>query len=123
MHGFGLAAAAAVVAVAIGASLLNRPDQNTGPAASPSSSVSPSPSGSVGPSLPPGVTTIDMGAETWALAVDDQSVWVQVGEAGVNRIDKAANRATGIRVEEMPQHAVRGLRASGRSTSAPESCG
>jgi len=44
-----------------------------------------------------------MGADTWALAIDDRSVWVQVGDIGIGRIDRATNQDTGIRVNEVPQ--------------------
>jgi streptogramin lyase len=49
------------------------------------------------------VDVIDMHTPTWALAVDDRSVWVQVGDVGMGRIDRATNTDTGIRVNEVPQ--------------------
>lgn len=104
----GLVAAAVVVAIA-GLSLLSRSEPPAGPittSPSPTASRSPSPtaspSPSPGPSLPAGVTAIDMGEETWALAVDATSVWVQVSESDIGRIDKATNLDTGIRVHEVP---------------------
>jgi streptogramin lyase len=106
MANVGYVAAAVVVAIA-GLALLNLGEPSVGPGvAPPTPTLSPSPSPSpsrAGPSLPPGVTTIDMGAETWALAVDQQSVWVQVGDTGMGRIDRATNRDTGFRVNEVPQ--------------------
>jgi streptogramin lyase len=101
----GLVAATLVVSVA-GLALVLRPGPAVGPAASPSPSVAPtptaSPSPSTGRSLPPGVIAIDMGEETWALAVDDASVWVQVSESDIGRIDRATNTDTGTRVHEVP---------------------
>ena len=77
------------------------PPPSASPVPSPTSSVRPSP---VGPlSAVPGVTAISMGADTWALAIDDRSVWVQVGDVGIGRIDRATNTDTGIRVNEVPQ--------------------
>ncbi len=101
-----LGLAAAVVVVAVAGLVLLRPGQpSVGPSAptpTPTPSTSPSPSRAA-PTFPPGVTAIDMGAETWALAVDDQSVWVQIGDVGMGRIDKATNRDTGVRVNEITQ--------------------
>jgi streptogramin lyase len=105
----GLAAAAAVAAVALAGLalvLVIRPAPTVLPGASPSPDASPSiasPAASLGPSLPPGVTSIDMGLDTWSLAIDDASVWVQIGETGTGRIDRKSNRDTGIRVPEVPQ--------------------
>jgi hypothetical protein len=48
------------------------------------------------------VTAIEMGEDAWSLAVDEQSVWVQVGDVGIRHIDRASNRATSVRVEEVP---------------------
>jgi len=101
----GLVAAALIVAV-VGFALISRPAPAVGPATSPNPSVAPSPTPSPSPSpgrsLPAGVTAIDMGEETWALAVDDQSVWVQVSESDIGRIDKGIGRDTGVRVHEVP---------------------
>ena len=102
----GLVAATFVVAV-VGLALVLRPGPAVGPANSPSPSVTPTPaappSPSPGRSLPPGVTAIDMGEETWALAIDDSSVWVQVSESDIGRIDRATNTDTRTRVHEVPQ--------------------
>jgi len=104
-----MAAIAAVVAVVVGAVFLTR---GTGPAIvagspTPAPSASPSPTGSPPAATPfskvPGVTIIDVGEPTWALAVNEESVWVQVGDVGMGRIDRATNRDTGIRVNEVPQ--------------------
>ena len=93
-----LTAAAALLALgAVSLILLVRQGQPFVPGATPAPTASPS------PSLPPGVTTIDMGLETWALAVDESSAWVQVGESGMGRIDRATNTDTGTRVNEVPQ--------------------
>jgi streptogramin lyase len=55
------------------------------------------------PSLAANVAAaIDMGDQTWSLAVDEQSVWVQVGEVGIGRIDRSTNRDSGVRVDEVP---------------------
>ncbi len=108
----GLVAAVVVVAV-VGAVLLSlpRPPEGVGigspsPTATalptPTVSSTSSPSPAVGSSLPPGVTAIDMGEETWTLAVDDQSVWVQVSESDIGRIDKATGVDTGVRAHEIP---------------------
>ena len=101
----GLVAAALIVAV-VGFALVSRPEPAVGPATSPSPSVAPTPSASPSPSpgrlLPAGVTAIDMGEETWGLAVDDQSVWVQVGESDSGRIDKRLGLDTDVRVHEVP---------------------
>ena len=103
----GLVAAALLVAIA-GVALLYRggPSPGTGtsspsPSTTPSPTASPSPS--AGPTLPVGVTTIDMGEETWALAIDAASVWVQVSESDIGRIDRATNLDTGTRVHEVPR--------------------
>jgi hypothetical protein len=72
-----------------------------GPSPSSSSLPAATPAAS-GPSLPGGVTAIDMGADTWSLAIDERSVWVQVGDTGIARIDRATNRDTDIRVPEIP---------------------
>ena len=103
-----LAAVAAAVAVVVGAVFLTR---GTGPSMV-AGSPTPAPSGSAPPSASPpaatpfsavpGVTIIDMGAPTWALAVNEESVWVQVGDVGIGRIDRATNRDTGIRVNKVP---------------------
>jgi streptogramin lyase len=106
-----LAVAAVVVLAVVGVANLRpsaspngaggTPAPNASPSPSSTSSPSPSP---VGPSSAvPGVTAIGMGADTWALAIDDRSVWVQVGDVGIGRIDRATNRDTGIRVNEVPQ--------------------
>jgi YVTN family beta-propeller protein len=104
-----LAAIAAAVAVVVGAVFLTR---GTGPSMvagspTPAPSVSVPPSASPPAATPfsavPGVTVIDMGAPTWALAVNAESAWVQVGDVGMGRIDRATNRDTGIRVNEVPQ--------------------
>ena len=103
-----LAAVAAAIAVIVGAVILTR---GTGPSTvtgspSPAPSLSPPPAGSPPAATPfstvPGVTIIDMEEQTWALAVDAESVWVQVGEVGIGRIDRATNRVTGTRVPEVP---------------------
>ena len=44
-----------------------------------------------------------MGEETWALAIDTASVWVQVSESDIGRIDRATNIDTRTRVHEVPQ--------------------
>jgi streptogramin lyase len=101
----GLVAAAAVVVAIVGSSLLNRPGQPTaqGPSTpSPSATRTDAPTPSAPPSLPAGVTAIDMGIDTWSLAIDDRSVWVQVGDTGIGRIDRSTNLDTGIRVAEVP---------------------
>jgi hypothetical protein len=107
--GRALAAVAAAVVVVVGAVLLTR---GTGPtivagSPTPPPSASPSPSASPPVATPfspvPGVSIIDMGAPTWALAVNEASAWVQVGDIGMGRIDRATNRDTGIRVNEVPQ--------------------
>jgi streptogramin lyase len=103
----GLAVAAAVVVAVVGFSVVYRPGPPSGSdALAPSASATTTPSTTATarptPSPVPGVTKIDMGAETWALAIDDQSVWVQVGDVGIGRIDRATNRDTGIRVNEVP---------------------
>jgi streptogramin lyase len=85
----------------------------SGPAAVPTASPSaptatPTPTSTIpssaGPaSLAPGViAAIDMGIDTWSLAIDEKSVWVQVGDVGIGRIDRATNLDTGIRVAEVP---------------------
>jgi hypothetical protein len=101
-----LVAASVAIAVVLG-SLLWLPDGN--PAASPSPSatrpfITPSPR----PTLPPGVTPIDMGIATWGLTVDERSVWVQVGDVGYQRIDRLTNTDTGIYVGEVPAMAFAG---------------
>jgi virginiamycin B lyase len=105
----GLAIAAAVVVAVIGISALSQIGSSNNIGGSPSPSVSPTPSASpaaesigTAPSPLPGVTAIDMGSDTWALAVDDRSVWVQVGDVGIGRIDRLTNTDTGIRVKEVP---------------------
>jgi hypothetical protein len=106
-----LAVAAVVVLAVVGVANL-RPSTSPGGAdGTPAPSASPAPSSTpsirptpVSPSSAvPGVTAIGMGADTWALAIDDRSVWVQVGDVGIGRIDRATNRDTGIRVNEVPQ--------------------
>lgn len=105
----GLAAAAVVAIGAISLMILGRPGQpvvpgNSSATASPADSPTAGPpTESPAPSLPPGVTTIDMGLDTWALTVDESSVWVQVGDSGMGRIDRATNTDTGTRVPEVPQ--------------------
>ena len=108
----GLAAAAAIVllVVAVAGPWRGSPPAGTGgsPSRAPTPSASwTSPSGTSVTTVP-GVTTIDMGQETWALTVDDQSVWVQVGEVGIGRIDRTTNRDTGIRVNEVPHMQLEG---------------
>ncbi|MFL5776536.1 MAG: hypothetical protein ACJ76W_09705, partial [Chloroflexota bacterium] len=104
-----LAAVAVLAAVGLGALALVfvvRPAPTVLPGASPSPESSPSIAGSASApvgSLPPGVTTIDMGIDTWSLAIDDASVWVQVGESGMGRIDRATNKDSRIRVPEVPE--------------------
>ena len=61
-------------------------------------------------SLPPGVIAIDMGIDTYTLAVDARSVWVQVGEVGYQRIDRLTNRDTGVYVPEVPGLDFSGVR-------------
>ena len=101
-------AAAAVVLATIGVSALLLRGTQTAPGISPPAPTAPaapatmSPSPSPSPSLPPGVTAIEMGSDTWSLAVDDRSVWVQVGDVGIGRIDRAQNTDTGQRVPEVP---------------------
>jgi hypothetical protein len=105
------AVAAVVVLGVMGAAILYRagPPNSSGGVPSPTASPTPNPTASVRPSpsgpfsAVPGVTAIDMGAETWALAIDDRSVWVQVGDVGIGRIDRAINQDTGIRVNEVPE--------------------
>ena len=106
--GRALAAVAAAVALVVGAVFLTRgtgPSTVAGsPTPAPSASASPvkSPPAATPSSAVPGVTVIDMGAPTWALAIDEDSAWVQVGDVGIGRIDRATNRDTGIRVSEVP---------------------
>jgi len=103
--------AAVVVLGIVGAASLRQsgPSNGAGGTATPTASPSPSSTSSVKPtpsgpfSKVPGVTAIGMGADTWALAIDDRSVWVQVGDIGIGRIDRATNQDTGIRVNEVPQ--------------------
>ena len=106
------AAIAAVVVLGIVGAVSLRPSGSpNGAGGTPAPTASPSPSATssvkptpVGPfSNVPGVTAIGMGADTWALAIDDRSVWVQVGDIGIGRIDRATNQDTGIRVNEVPQ--------------------
>lgn len=86
----GLAAAATIAVGALAVVVLVRP----GPAVQPGASPSPTPSPSLkaaATSLPPGVTAIGMGSETWMLTVDDESVWVRDWENVIRRIDRATN--------------------------------
>jgi hypothetical protein len=107
----GLIAATFALGAVLVIALVLRPA--LGPAARPSPSPSqpastPSPQPSIVPfpALPsqaPGViAAIDMGIDTWSLAVDEQSVWVQIGDSGIGRIDRSTNRDTGVRVSEVP---------------------
>jgi streptogramin lyase len=106
-----LAVAAVVVLAVVGIANLRPSASPNGARGTPAPTASPKPSSTssvrpspVGPSSAvPGVTAISMGADTWALAIDDRSVWVQVGDVGIGRIDRATNRDTGIRVNEVPQ--------------------
>ena len=107
---FGLAAAGVVVAVVLLSTLTRPPD--VGPVATPSpllSNPSATPTPSAAPTLrptpqvPPGFkAAVDMGADTWNIVVDDRSIWVQIGDTGINRIDRATNQDTGIRLPEVP---------------------
>jgi hypothetical protein len=98
----GLAAAAAVAVGVLALAVLVRPEAPVQPGASPSDS--PTPSSQAGaPSLPPGVTAIDMGTETWSLTVDDASVWVQNQDNVIRRIDRATN-TVGSRVPRDVPH-------------------
>jgi YVTN family beta-propeller protein len=101
--GPGVAAAAAIVLAIVGLVVLMVPRPSDVPGGSPvpsgSSAAPPSPLPAARAS---GVTAIALGVDTWALAVDERSVWVQYGDAGIARIDRATNADTGIRVPEVP---------------------
>ena len=100
----GMAAAVAVAvlllsAIARGPTVGPVSTQSPNPTASSSSASTASPT----PKAPSGIkAAIDMGIDTWSLAVDDRSVWVQVGDNMIGRIDRTTNRDTGIRVNEVP---------------------
>ena len=100
-----LVAAALLLGLMIGASLVGRAGPS--PTERPSTSVSPSPGASasvpvaVAASLRPGViAAIDMKQSTWTLAVDERSVWVQLGDT-IDRIDRATNTVTGVELHEL----------------------
>jgi len=86
----GLAAAATIAVGALAVAMLVRPEPPIQPGASPSPTPSPSLRAAATP-LPPGVTAIEMGSETWTLTVDDESVWVRDWENVLRRIDRATN--------------------------------
>ena len=117
----GLAAAAAIAVGAVALAVLVRPEAPVQPGASPS--PTPTPSRQAGaPSLPPGVTAIDMGHETWSLTVDDASVWVQDQDNMIRRIDRATNTVGG-RVPRESRTCSSRTGSSGRSAAAPASSG
>jgi YVTN family beta-propeller protein len=96
----GLAAAAAIAIGALALAVLVRPEAPAQPGASPS--PTPTSSGQAGVPLPPGVSAIDMGNETWSLTVDDASVWVQDQDNVIRRIDQATNSVGGLVPREVP---------------------
>ena len=76
------------------------PTASEAPTSTPARTIRPT---AISPTLAPSVVAaIDMGIDTWSLAIDEQSVWVQVGDVGIGRIDRTTNLDTGIRVAEVP---------------------
>jgi hypothetical protein len=112
LRAVGLMAAAVAVTFVVFSTIGRFPfvGPGTTPSPSPSPTAAPTASPTAGPSaLPAGYrAAIDMGADTWNIVVDERSIWVQIGDTGINRIDRGTNRDTGLRLPEVPNAVIAG---------------